>query len=314
MTAARTRRTAPIPAILNPGSGSAARSRAVLAADSRFRVRELEPARIAAAVRAEARRGTPRLLVCGGDGTLGAAIGAAAGTGLEIAVLPGGTLNHFARDLGIPPDDPAAALDVAVTGKARPVDLGSVNGRPILNTSSVGVYVDFVRRREHHEQRMDYPPASVAAAIDVWREPRALDVDLRTADGVHHRLRTPLLFVGVHERILDRAGLGKRRVDGARALHILVVKEHAPARVHALAVKAAARGIEALISEDEIEHHLTTSAVVTTSRRTPTIAVDGELIKARSPVKYEFVPRAANVVHGPRREVSPPRRRRTTRP
>jgi diacylglycerol kinase family enzyme len=173
-----------------------------------------------------------------------------------------------------------------------------VNGHPILNTSSVGVYVDFVRRRERHEQRMDYRPASVAAAVDVWRDPRALDIDLRTADGAHHRLRTPLLFVGVHERVLDRAGLGTRRVNGARALQILVVNEHTPARVHALAVKAAARGIEALIAEDEIECHVTTSAVVATSRRTATIAVDGELLKVRSPLRYEFVPRAAEVVHG----------------
>ena len=293
--------TTPIPAILNPGSGSAARARDALASDSRFCVRELDAARIARAVRAEARRGTPRLLVCGGDGTLGAAIGAAAGTGMEIALFPGGTLNHFARDLGLPLDDPAAVLDVAVDGTARPVDLGYVNGHPILNTSSVGVYVDFVRRREHHERGMDYRPASVAAAIDVWRDPRALDVELRTADGARHRFRTPLLFVGVHERVLDRAGLGTRRVRGARALHILVVREHTPARVHALAAKAAARGIEALISEDEIERHLTTSAVVTTSRRTATVAVDGELLKLRSSLKYEFVPRAAEVVQARRR-------------
>lgn len=295
---ARRPSAATIPAILNPASGSAARARAALASDSRFLVRELDPARIAGAVRAEARRGTPRLLVSGGDGTLCAAIGAAAGTGMAIAVFPGGTLNHFARDLGLPIDDPAVALDIAVNGTARSVDLGSVNGHPILNTSSVGVYVDFVRRRERHEQRMDYRPASVAAAVDVWRDPHALDVELRTADGAHRRLRTPLLFVGVHERSLDRAAHGARRVDGARALQIFVVKEHTAARVHALAIKAATRGIEALIAEDKVERHLTNSAVVVTTRRTPTIAVDGELLEVRSPLRYEFIPRAAEVVHG----------------
>jgi diacylglycerol kinase family enzyme len=294
------RRAAPsrIPAILNPGAGSAARARDALASDERFLVRELEPARIASAVRAEARKGTRRLLVCGGDGTLCAAIGASAGTGMEIAVFPGGTLNHFVRDLGIPLDDPSAALDVAAGGKARSVDLGNVNGHPILNTSSVGVYVDFVRRRERHEQRMDYRPASVAAAVDVWRDPHTLDLELRTADGVERRLRTPLLFVGIHERVLDRAGLGTRRVDGARALQILIVKEHTPARVHALAVKAAVRGIETLIADDDVERLVSRSAVIATSRATPTIAVDGELLLVRSPLKYEFVPRAAEVVHG----------------
>ena len=298
---ARRAARAPIPAFLNAEAGSAARARAALRSDPRFELRELAPARIADAVREEIRRGTPRLLVSGGDGTVCAAVGAAAGTALEIAVFPGGTLNHFAHDLGLPLDDPAAVLDIAVNGTPQPVDLGYVNGHAILNTSSVGVYVDFVRRREHLERQLSYRPASVAAAIDVWRDPRGLDVELRTADGAHLRLRTPLLFVGIQERVLDRAGLGTRRVGGARALHILVVKGHAVhtrASIHALALKAAARGIEELVSEDEIECYLTTGAVVALSGPTGTIAVDGELLEVTSPLKYELVPGAAKVVHG----------------
>jgi Sphingosine kinase and enzymes related to eukaryotic diacylglycerol kinase len=289
----------PMPAFVNPAAGSAARARAALRSDSRFQLRELAPACIADAVRAEIGRGTRRLLVSGGDGTVCAALGAAAGSAVEIAVFPGGTLNHFARDFGLPLDDPAEVLDIAASGRARPVDLGFVNGHAILNTSSVGVYVDFVRRREHLEQRVPYRPASVAAAIDVWHDPRALDVELRTADGTH-RLRTPLLFVGIQERVLDRAGLGKRRPGGARALHILVVKaqaEHARARIHALALKAAARGIDELISEDEIECYLTTNAVVSLPSRTDTVAIDGELLEVASPLTYELVRGAARVVH-----------------
>lgn len=297
---ARRSASAPIPAFVNPDAGSAERAFAALRADSRFELRELAPARIADAVRDEICHGTRRLLVSGGDGTVCAALGAAAGTALEIAVFPGGTLNHFARDVGLPLDDPAAALDIAASGTARPVDLGLVNGHAILNTSSVGVYVDFVRRREHLEQRVPYRPASVAAAIDVWHDPHALDVELITPDGVHHRLRTPLLFVGIQERVLDRAGLGARRAGGARALHILVVKaevEHARARIHALALKAAARGIEELISADEIECYLTNDAVVALPRQTDTIAIDGELLEVTSPLAYELVRDAARVVH-----------------
>jgi hypothetical protein len=114
----------------------------------------VNPVDIAGAVREEADQGARRLLICGGDGTLSAAVGAAAGTALEIAAFPGGTLNHFARDFGIPLDDPATALDIAASGKCRPVDLGSVNGHVILNTSSVGAYPEFVRRREDLEQRL----------------------------------------------------------------------------------------------------------------------------------------------------------------
>lgn len=289
--------TLTMPAYVNRSAGGSARAWEALRSDRRFHVRELDPAGIADAVRAEARRGTPRLLVCGGDGTLSAAIGAAAGTALEIAVLPGGTLNHFARDFGIPTHDLGRALDIAVDATGQPVDLGYVNGHPILNTSSVGVYVNFVRRRERLERRLGYRLASALAAAAVWRTPQALTVALRTASGAHCLLKTPLLFVGIQERVLDRAGLGVRRAGGARALHILAVKEHARVRVHGLAIRAAAAGVQALVSDDEIECHVTTAATVAMPRRgAATIAVDGELLRVTPPLRYEFVPGAVRVV------------------
>jgi diacylglycerol kinase family enzyme len=67
-----------------------------------------------------------------------------------------------------------------IHGTARPVDLGRVNGHPILNTSSVGVYVDFVRRRELLERRLRYRAASVGAALAVWHDPRAFTVQLQS--------------------------------------------------------------------------------------------------------------------------------------
>jgi diacylglycerol kinase family enzyme len=291
------RSSAAIPALLNPNSGSAARARAALTADARFRVLELEPAHFADAVRMELSRGTPRLLVSGGDGTLSAALGAAAGTALEVAVFPGGTLNHFARDAGIPLDDPAAALDIAANGTPRPVDLGYVNGHAILNTSSVGLYTEFVRRREHLEHWLNYRLASVAAAAGVWRDRRVVDVDLETADGTHGRFRTALLFVGIHERILGPAGLGMRRPGGARALHILVVKAPAPLRVRRLAFQPPGGGIHGLVPEKAMESYLTSKATVEMAEEPGSIAIDGELLPAVSPLRYQFEPEAVKVVH-----------------
>ena len=290
------RREGPIPVLLNPHAGSAARARAALRNDRRFRVREVNPADIASAVREEADHGARRLLICGGDGTLSAAVGAAAGTVLEIAAFPGGTLNHFARDFGIPLNDSATALDIAVSGQWRPVDLGFVNGHVILNTSSVGAYPEFVRRRDVLEQRLNYPLATVAAAADIWRDPHTLAVDLETADGRQTHFQTPLVFVGVHERVLDRAGLGMRRAHGARALHILVVKEHTRSRLHALGAKAAARGVAELASGDEIETCLTSQATVVLPDASCEIAIDGELLQVTSPLRYEFLAEAVKVV------------------
>lgn len=288
--------TTPMPALLNPGSGSANRALKVLRADSRFRVRELDAVHIADAVRAEALVGTSRILVCGGDGTLATALGAAAGTALEIAILPSGTLNHFAHDLGLPHDDPAAALAIAANGYAKPADLGYVNGHAILNTSSVGVYVDFVRHRERLEHRWSYRVASVGAAMSVWRNSEPLVVDLLTADGKRRQGETPLFFVGVHERVLEGGILGMRRKGGARALHVLVVKEHTRLRLHALLFRALAHGLRGLVSPREVATNLTSTLVVTLPSPAAEIAIDGELVKLASPLHYEFVPDAVKVV------------------
>lgn len=294
-----------MPVLLNPRAGGAARVRAALAADARFELREVEPARIAEAMRVEVERATRRVAVCGGDGTLSTALGAATGSALEIGVIPGGTLNHFARDYGIPVDNARAALDVALNGEVQQVDLGRVNGHTILNTSAVGVYVDFVRRRELLEQRVRYRVASVGAAFAVWQEPRAFAVEMQTADGAVRRVRTPLVFVGIQERVLERGApgtLGVRRTGGSRALHIIVVNEHLPLRIRSLVFRAIVRGIDGLIVDDEIASYLTTGAVVTAvagvagATGAVTIAIDGELVDVNWPLTYELVPGAVTVV------------------
>lgn len=224
------------------------------------------------------------------------ALAAAAGTTLEVAILPGGTLNHFARDHGLPTDDPAAALEIAVSGTAKPVDLGYVNGHAILNTSAVGVYVDFVRHRERLERRLSYRAASVVAAISVWHKPRALAVELETADGGQRQVYTPLLFIGMHERVLERAALGKRRRDGARALHVLLVRDHTRLRLHALVFRALMSGLRGLLHEHELATRLTRRLVVTTATPKAEVAIDGELLELESPLRYELVTDAVRVV------------------
>lgn len=288
-----------MPVFLNPGAGGAARVRVALGGEERIELRELEPSRIADEVRREVERGTPRVAVCGGDGTLSTALGAAAGSALEVGIIPGGTLNHFARDCGIPIGDSRAALDIALRGTMQPVDLGSVNGRTILNTSAVGVYVDFVRRRELLEQRVRYRVASVGAAFSVWHDPRAFAVELRTADDTFHGVSTPLVFVGIQERVLERGApgtLGVRRRGGARKLHILVVNEHTPLRIRSLVFRAIVRGIDGLIRDDEIASYLTTRAVVESASRHGTIALDGELVDVTWPLTYELIPNAVKVI------------------
>ncbi|MBV9007090.1 MAG: hypothetical protein JO181_20650 [Solirubrobacterales bacterium] len=69
-------------------------------------------------------------------------------------VVPAGTRNHFARDVGIPPNDPVGALDAFGTALERTIDLGDVNGRPFLNNVSLGIYGDAVRRATYRDAKV----------------------------------------------------------------------------------------------------------------------------------------------------------------
>src|SRR5438128_1727531 len=88
----------------------------------------------------------------GGDGTLSCAVKALVGGDKPLGILPLGTLNHFARDLGVPSGLDGAVRTV-VAGHVRCVDVGEVNGHLFLNNSSLGIYPEVVRERDEIHER-----------------------------------------------------------------------------------------------------------------------------------------------------------------
>ncbi|ARZ66961.1 phosphatase PAP2 family protein [Streptomyces sp. HU2014] len=131
-----------------------------------------------AASRARERGGA--LGVFGGDGTVNAAAAVARRYGLPLAVLPGGTYNHFAYDLGI--ETLADASRAVETGEAVAVDMVRFGGpgeeRWFLNTFSIGAYPELVRVRERWARRIGAWPAGVLAAVHVLRTARPLRLDV----------------------------------------------------------------------------------------------------------------------------------------
>jgi undecaprenyl-diphosphatase len=117
------------------------------------------------------------LAIVGGDGSINAAAEHALATGRPLAVLPGGTLNHFARDLGI--DEAADTISALHGGHLVAVDVGLIDGKPFLNTASFGTYAAFVDAREKLEGRLGkWAAACIAAAQVLWRaEPLRVDLD-----------------------------------------------------------------------------------------------------------------------------------------
>ncbi len=141
----------------------------------------------------EAAKKATVLGVMGGDGTVNAAAGIALDAGLPLAVFPGGTLNHFAGELGIcTVDDVIRALR---EGSAVEISVGSAapDGDDLyfLNTFALGIYPELVEEREKHEKRLGKWPAMALAMAKVLRHADPVVIEV---DGVPRKLWT--LFAG----------------------------------------------------------------------------------------------------------------------
>jgi diacylglycerol kinase family enzyme len=115
--------------------------------------------------------------IAGGDGSVGCAAGVAADAGRVLWALPGGTLNHFARELGHATVEQAlASLE---DGCLADVDLGDAGGLAFVNNASIGVYGEIVRRRERLRRRLPKRAALLVAVARTLRraEPIALEID-----------------------------------------------------------------------------------------------------------------------------------------
>jgi diacylglycerol kinase family enzyme len=291
-----------IPAIVNVASGTADAARAALAESDVFDVNEVEPAAISETVKRLVAGGARRVLVAGGDGTVATAAAALLDSPAELAVLPGGTLNHFARDHGIS-TVAAEAVAIASQDGCRGVDVGMVNGRIFLNTSSVGAYVRFVRVRERLERRLGYRLASTLAAFDILFTLRLMAVQVMV-DGKKRIYRTPLVFIGVGERELQLPSLGQRLPDGRRGLHVMVVRGRSRARLLALGLAAVARGLDTFSRTPEFESFLVDELHID-MRGQGAVAVDGEIVRLDTPLEYRLERDALTLVCPPRESPTP---------
>ena len=172
------------------------------------------------------------------------AAGALVGQETALAIVPGGTLNHFARDHGIPTDHTKAA-ELSANGETTTTDVATVNGRVFLNTSSVGAYVVFVRTRERLERHFGYRIATLSAGLRLLGRVRPFTVEMKL-DGQVRRYRSALVFVGVGERELQLPSIGSRAENGRRGLHVIVVRGGTWARLVAAGLVAAFRGNDAI--------------------------------------------------------------------
>lgn len=285
-----------IPAFVNPESGTAEGARDALSATGLFDIREVDPAKLQGEVRKSIESGAKRVLVSGGDGSIRSGAAAVAGTDVELAVLPAGTLNHFARDHGIPVDLAEAARAAGGT-IVEETDAGFVGDKLFLNTSSIGAYVTYMRVRERFERYLGYRIASLLALVRTFFHMRTMTVEVEV-DGKARTYRTPLVFIGVGERELQMPTLGNRVAGGKRGLHVMVVRGRGKARLLLLAWEAVSRGVKSAARTPELDSFIVDRCVVSMLRSSATIALDGEAERLDTPLEYRLEKDILRVVVG----------------
>ena len=237
--------------------------------------------------------GLDALVAGGGDGTLSCAAGHLAGTGRPLGILPLGTLNHLARDAGIPAELEEAAAVIA-GGHIREIDLAEVNGRIFVNNSSVGLYPDMVRLREAEQERRGRSKrlAMLSASLTTLRHFRRHKLWI-SAEGLEAPIDTPLLFVGNNRYAVNLFGLGKREALDQGELCLYAIR----ARSRAGMLWAGIRGVFGRLDQQrDFVTAYVSEAEVSSDRETLTISADGETVKMDMPLRYRILPKALKLI------------------
>jgi diacylglycerol kinase family enzyme len=241
------------------------------------------------AVRAASAGGAAAIVVAGGDGTISSVAADLLDGRTALGVLPLGTLNHFAKDAGIPIDLREAVRTIA-NGHVRRVDVGEVNGRAFLNNSSLGIYPDIVVARDALRKGgyRKWTAFAVATAKVVHRY-RGVIVRVSTADAARV-FRTPFLFIGNNEYQVEGLQVGRRqRLDGGQLFVYMAPRLYGRDLPKLAALALAGRATENPALQSFAAGSLD---VETPGRYRIRVALDGEVHVLETPLRYRIRPAA----------------------
>ncbi|MDQ6801953.1 MAG: hypothetical protein M3041_14085 [Acidobacteriota bacterium] len=241
-----------------------------------------------AIIREQMAEGRKLFIAGGGDGTISNVIQSLVNTESVLGVLPLGTFNHFARDLGIPLDW-RAALEIALSGTTRQIDAARVNERFFINNLSIGLYPELVSRREEHGRNTSRWKARLYAAVATLRKYPHVTLAIET-DYLHEIIRTHVFVVSNNSYDLSRLGVEAPRntlEEGRLSVYWL---PHVPrlALARFLAHYFAGRVTKA----PGFRSFRTVRLRVQSPRKLLKLGVDGEVVAMPPPLIITMIPRS----------------------
>ena len=292
----------PVRVFINSSGGTAAAhpgvaddvAKALAGAGVDAEIELLDGAEIVPRCEEVAGRGDELVIVGGGDGTVSGAATALIGKQVTLGILPLGTLNHFARDLGIP-FDLAGAAKVIAGGNVRPIDVAAVNSETFLNNSAIGLYPLMVVDREMQRERLGRSKrlAMLVASLRTLARFNHQRLSLTVNESDRSVVDTPLLFVGNNNYRLDIGGPGQRESVEDGRLCVFVMRKKTRAGLIAASIRALFNRSrpDDMVEVDDVQRLRVDSRA--SSLR---VSLDGEVVRLKPPLLYEIHSRALRVI------------------
>jgi diacylglycerol kinase family enzyme len=290
-----------ITVLLNRGGGAVAADariaervqEAMAAAGLQVEIEQVHGGECEVRCRAIAERGDELLVVGGGDGTVSAAASALVGTKTKLGILPLGTLNHFARDLGIPLSIEEAVRVVACRSERR-VDVAEMNSIIFINNSAIGLYPlmvidrDLQRVRRGRSKRLAMVLASLRTLARFNHQRLTLTVNDQKA-----RVDTPLLFVGNNEYRTDIGAPGQRESLEGGVLSVYLMRKKSRRGLIAASIRALFNRSR---PDDMVRIEGVERLRVSSRKRQLAVSLDGEVVRAEPPLDYKIRKKALRVI------------------
>jgi diacylglycerol kinase family enzyme len=227
-------------------------------------------------------RGADLLGVAGGDGTQALVAQVAAEHDVPFLVISAGTRNHFALDLGLDREDPAAGLEALRDGVEARIDLGEINGRTFVNNASFGAYAEIVESPAYRE---DKAGTTLDTLPDLLQGRRGARLVADLGGSVVDRPQALLVSNNPYEAA-DLVGLGRRARLDRGVLGVIALRVDSPRQAVALLNRAHERGLQRAEARE---------VLVRSDDAAVPVGIDGETVRLSTPVRCSVRPGALRV-------------------
>lgn len=233
------------------------------------------------------------IIAGGGDGTISLVAELIIDTDIILGVLPLGTLNHFAKDIGMP-DDIEESIKIICQKHILPVDVGQVNGKIFINNSSIGLYPQMVKYRlqAQNKLRLGKWTAMLIASIRTAVYIPKFSIELHLND---HKVkfRTPFVFIGNNEYSMNIFKPAKREslTDGKLSLYTYT---------HTSRYNIIKLGLSFIFNKLNQEKYfgslLVEEVIIKAKKKRISVSLDGEITYMQSPLAYKILPKKLKVI------------------